>query len=345
MLRWIVRSCLKFRYLVVAFAGALMFFGVGQLRNMPVDVFPEFAPPRVEIQTPCLGLSAAEVESLVTIPLEQAFNGIPGLVTIRSKSVPQLSWIELLFDQGTDVLEARQLVTERMASVVRTIPTWAAPPVMMPPVSTTGRVMEVGLSSDTINLRDMSMIAYWTIRARLLRVPGVANVAIWGERIKMPQVQVDPERLAKNHLTLDQVMTATSNAVDSGILRFSNLAVIGRGGFIDTPNQRLQIERTLPVLTSEDLAQVAVARRHNTTLTLGDVAKVKEGTLPLIGDAVINDGPGLMLVVEKFPWANTLQLSHGVEEALDQLRPGLPGLRMDPTIFRPRTSSTSRSTT
>jgi CzcA family heavy metal efflux pump len=334
MLRWIVRSSLKFRYLVVALAGAMMFFGVGQLEAMPVDVFPEFAPPRVEIQTSCLGLSAAEVESLVTIPLEQSLNGIPELDTIRSKSVPQLSSIELFFRPGTDVLEARQLVTERMASVVRTIPTWASPPVMMPPVSTTGRVMEVGLSSDTINLRDMSMIAYWTIRARLLRVPGVANVAIWGERIKMPQVRVIPERLTKYDLTLDQVMTTTADAVDSGILRFSNGAVIGKGGFVDTPNQRLQVQHTLPVLTPEDLAQVSVARRHGTTITLADIAVVKEGTLPLIGDAVINDGPGLMLVVEKFPWANTLELTRGVEDALAELQPGLPGLEMDPTIFQ-----------
>jgi CzcA family heavy metal efflux pump len=334
MLRWIVGSSLKFRYLVVALAGAMMFFGVGQLEAMPVDVFPEFAPPRVEIQTSCLGLSAAEVESLVTIPLEQSLNGIPELDTIRSKSVPQLSSIELFFRPGTDVLEARQLVTERMASVVRTIPTWASPPVMMPPVSTTGRVMEVGLSSETINLRDMSMIAYWTIRARLLRVPGVANVAIWGERIKMPQVRVIPDRLTKYDLTLDQVMTTTADAVDSGILRFSNGAVIGRGGFVDTPTQRLQVQHTLPVLTPEDLARVSVARRDGTTITLGDIAVVKEGTLPLIGDAVINDGPGLMLVVEKFPWANTLELTRGVEDALTELRPGLPGLEMDPTIFQ-----------
>jgi CzcA family heavy metal efflux pump len=334
MLRWIVRSSLKFRYLVVALAGAMMFFGVGQLEAMPVDVFPEFAPPRVEIQTSCLGLSAAEVESLVTIPLEQSLNGIPELDTIRSKSVPQLSSIELFFRPGTDVLEARQLVTERMASVVRTIPTWASPPVMMPPVSTTGRVMEVGLSSDTINLRDMSMIAYWTIRARLLRVPGVANVAIWGERIKMPQVRVIPDRLTKYDLTLDQVMTTTADAVDSGILRFSNGAVIGRGGFVDTPTQRLQVQHTLPVLTPEDLARVSVASRHGKTITLGDIAVVKEGTLPLIGDAVINDGPGLMLVVEKFPWANTLELTRGVEDALTELQPGLPGLEMDPTIFQ-----------
>ena len=184
MLRWIVHTSLRFRYIVVASAAAMMFFGVQQLRAMPVDVFPEFAPPRVEIQTSAIGLSAAEVESLVTIPLEQSLNGIPELDTIRSKSVPQLSQIELFFQEDTDVLEARQLVAERMAAVIPTIPTWASPPVMLPPVSTTGRVVEIGLSSDTINLRDMSMIAYWTIRGRLLRVPGVANVAIWGERIR-----------------------------------------------------------------------------------------------------------------------------------------------------------------
>ena len=334
MLRWVVASSLKFRYLVVGFAAALIFFGVGQLQQMPVDVFPEFAPPRVEIQTPCLGLSASEVEELVTIPLEQALNGIPSLETMRSKSVPQLSFIEMYFKPGTDLLEARQLVNERMAAVTKTIPTWASPPVMMPPVSTTGRVMEVGLTSDTIDLRDMSMIAYWTIRARLLRVPGVANVAIWGERLKMPQVLVQPKKLAAEGVTLDEVMTATADAVDSGILKFSNGAVIGRGGFIDTPSQRLQIQSALPVLTPQDLARVTVAKRGGRVLTLSDVAQVSEGHQPLIGDAVIGDGPGLMLVIEKFPWANTIQLTHGVEQALDELRPGLPGLEMDPRIFQ-----------
>jgi Cu/Ag efflux pump CusA len=246
VLRAIVRSSLRFRFLVVAGAAALMFFGIGQLRSMAVDVFPEFAPPRIEIQTACLGLSAAEVESLVTIPLEQSFNGLPGLDTIRSRSVPQLSQIELLFDQGTDVLQARQLVQERMAAVQKTLPTWAAPPVVYPPVSTTGRVMEIGLSSDTMSLEDLSMTAYWTVRARLLRVPGVANVAIWGERIKMPAVQVDPRRMREFGVTLDQVMTTTSDALEAGLLHFSNGAVIGRGGFVDTPNQRLQIQHEPP---------------------------------------------------------------------------------------------------
>jgi len=180
MMRWIVGSSLRFRYIVVALAAGMMVFGVVQLRGIPVDVFPEFAPPRVQIQTACLGLSAADVEQLVTVPLEDGLNGIPGLDVMRSASVPQLSSIELIFKLGTDLLQARQLVQERIATVLPTLPTWASPPVMLQPLSATSRVMKIGLSSKTRSLTEMSMISYWTIRARLLRVPGVANVPIWG---------------------------------------------------------------------------------------------------------------------------------------------------------------------
>jgi CzcA family heavy metal efflux pump len=338
MIRWIVGTNLKFRFLVLVIAAGLMFFGILQLSAAPVDVFPEFAPPRVEIQTPCLGLTAEEVESLVTVPLEQAFNGIDGLDLLRSKSIPDLSSIELLFKPETDLLHDRQLVQERIATVIGTLPTWAAPPVMMAPVSSTGRVMKIGLSSDSVSLVDMSMISYWTIRARLLRVPGVANVAIWGERIKIPQVQVDPQRMQKYNVSLDDVMQLTADAIDVGILQFSDGAVIGTGGFIDTPNQRLNVYPALPIFTAKDLAKVPVfdqKKSDGLPLLLGDVADVREATWPLIGDAVINDGPGLMLVVEKFPWANTLDVTRGVEDALTALRPGLPGINIDPSIFRP----------
>src|SRR5213594_552289 len=229
MLRWIVGSSLKFRYLVVAAAGAMLFFGVGQLESMPVDVFPEFAPPRVEVQTPCLGLSASEVEALVTVPMEDALNGIPGLETMRSKSIAQLSSIEMRFKPGSDLLKSRQLVSERVEAVVPTLPTWAAPQVMIQPVSSTSRVMKIGLSSSSRSLIEMSMISYWTIRARLLQVPGVANVAIWGERLQMMQVQVDPKRLRANDVSLDDVMEVTADAVDSGLLQFSDGSVIGTG--------------------------------------------------------------------------------------------------------------------
>jgi CzcA family heavy metal efflux pump len=338
MIRSIVATSLKFRFIVLAIASAMMLFGFTQIPGMPVDVFPEFAPPRVEIQTPCLGLSAEEVESLVTVPLEQAFNGVEGLDVMRSKSIPDLSSIELLYKPGTDVLRARQLVTERLATVLPTLPTWAAPPVIMPPVSTTGRFLKIGLSSKSLSLTDMSMIAYWTIRARLLRVPGVANVAIWGERIKIPQVRVDPQQMLAHDVTLDQIMEVTANALDVGILQFSGGAVIGTGGFLDTPNQRLGIHPVMPIVGPADLAQMPIAdkkKSDGTPLVLSDVANVVEDTWPLIGDAVINEGTGLMLVVEKYPWANTLQATRGVEDALAELRPGLPGLEMDPTIFRP----------
>jgi CzcA family heavy metal efflux pump len=299
-----------------------------------VDAFPEFAPPRVEIQTICLGLSAAEVEQLVSIPLEQSLNGVDGLDVIRSKSVPQLSSIELLFKEDTDVLHARQLVQERVEAVTPSLPTWAAPPFMMPPTSTTSRVMKIGVSSKTVGVVPLSTIAYWKIRARLLRVPGVANVAIWGEHLQQYQVEVDPARMRERHVGLEQVMESTSDALDAGLLRFSDGAVIGTGGFIDTPNQRLTLQHVLPIVRPTDLATIPIASRGHRRVRLGDVAQVVTGTQPLAGDAVINDGPGLLLVVEKFPWGNTLDVTSGVETALDELQPGLPGIEIDTHIFR-----------
>jgi CzcA family heavy metal efflux pump len=337
MMRWVVGSSLKFRFLVVAVAAAMVLLGVGQLGQLPVDVFPEFAPPRVEIQTACVGLSASEVEALVTTPIEETLNGLPGLETLRSKSVEQLSSIELIFERGTDLLEARQVVQERLATVVPTLPTWAAPPIIMQPLSATSRVMKIGLSSDTLSTIDMSMISYWKLRARLLRVPGVANVAIWGERLHMLQVQVDPERLKRHQVSLEDVMEVTADALDAGILRYSDGAVIGTGGFIDTPNQRLGVRHVLPIATPDDLAKVTIEQRGGKALRLGDVADVVVDHQPLIGDAVINGGPGLMLIVEKLPWGNTLEVTRGVEAAIDEMRPGLPGMEIDTTIFRPAT--------
>ncbi len=339
-LRWIVAASLRFRYLVVFIATALMVFGIGQIRTMPVDVFPEFAPPRVEIQTPSLGLSSAEVEALVTIPLEEVFNGLPGLDVMRSKSVEQLSSIILIFESGTDLMEARQLVAERLAIGTPTLPTWAAPPEMMPPLSSTARTVKIGISSKERSVIDLSMITYWTIRQRLLRVPGVANVAIWGERIQMPQVQVQPELLAAHRVRLEEVLKATSDTLDSGMVQYSDGARIGTGGFLETPNQRLAIRHVQPIVSPDDLSHVSIndkKKSDGTPLRLGDVATMVEGTWPMIGDAVVNDGPGLLLIVEKFPWGNTREVTKGVEAAIDEMRPGLPGVEIDTTIFRPAT--------
>jgi CzcA family heavy metal efflux pump len=340
-MRWIVASSLKFRYLVLALAAGLMYFGVGQLRKMPVDVFPEFAPPLVEIQTISLGLSPEEVETLVTIPLEQVLAGVPGMTIMRSKSVPDLSAIKMYFEPGTDLLLARQEVAERMATVMTTLPTWASPPVMLPPLSATSRMMKIGVSSKTLSLVDLSMTAYWNIRQRLLRVPGVANVAIWGERIEMLQNNVVPELMRKHSVTLEEVMEATADTLDVGLFQYSQGHHIGSGGWIETPNQRLQVRHVLPMakdyqnVTATELGEIPVAVRDGKQLLMKDVAQVVMGHQPMIGDGVVNDGIGLLLIVEKFPWGNTLQVSRDVEQALDALRPGLPEVAIDATIFRP----------
>ena len=335
---WIVRSSLKFRYLVVALAIGMMFIGVGIIQNMPVDVFPEFAPPKVEIQTSCLGLASAEVEELVTVPMEQTLQGIPRVDVVRSKSVPQLSSIQMLFTPGTNLLKSRQLVSERVSAITPTLPTWCTPPKMLQPLSATSRVMKIGLKSDTLSVMDQSILARYKIRTRLLRVPGVANVAIWGQRNKQLQVQVLPDKLTEHGITLDAVRKVTSDAFEQGLLSYSGGAAVGTGGFLETDNQRLSIQHRMAIETPEQLAKVPVGLgRNGERLVIGDVAEVLNDHQLLIGDAVIDDGPGLMLVVEKLPWGNTLDITEGVEAAMKEIKPGLKGLEVDTTIFRPAT--------
>jgi CzcA family heavy metal efflux pump len=195
--------------------------------------------------------------------------------------------------------------------------------------------MMIALSSDTLSPIEMSVLTRWTIRPRLMGVPGVANVAVWGNRQRQLQVQVDPERLRAHGLTVEQIIRSAGNAMWVSPLTFLNASTPGvTGGFIDTPQQRLGIRHLMPISSPDDLAKVTV---EGTGLRLGDVTKVVEDHQPLIGDAVVNDGNGLLLVVEKLPWANTLDVTRGVEDALNTLRPGLPGLNVDTTIFRPAT--------
>jgi CzcA family heavy metal efflux pump len=336
-MRWIVGSSLRFRWLVIFAAAALMVFGIGETRNADVDVFPEFAPPQVEIQTIAIGNSSQQVEELITIPLEDQLNGIPGLEEMRSKSVADLSQIQLIFSRDTDQYEARQLVQERLTAAASTLPTWASPPFMMPPLSSTSRVMKIGITSDELNMREMSMVAYWKIRQELLRVDGVANVMIYGEQLQQQQVYVDPNKLAEHGVSLEQVMDQTADSLDAGLLRYSEGAVIGTGGFVQTDGQRLDVRNVLPIVGPDDLAKIPLEGSDGTNLRLDDVASVGYGHQPLIGDAVINDGRGLMLIVQKFPNANTLAVTRGIEETVDDMRPGLPGMEIDTTIFRPAT--------
>src|SRR3990172_4704966 len=339
MFRWIIGSSLKFRFLVLAVAAALLVFGTAQLHKAPVDVFPEFAPPKVEIQTEGLGMTASEVEELITIPMEDALRGTPGVDVVRSSSTQGLSQVVLLFKMGTDLMEARQRVQERLKLAIADLPQSSGMPIMLQPLSSTSRVMKIGISSKVHDMMDLSMIAYWTIKFRLMSVPGVANVPIWGERIKALEVQVDPSLMRMHNVTLDEVMETTSEALDFGLLTYSTAAKTRIDGMFDTPNQRLAIRHEQPAYTPELVAQVPIAakNRRPDPPRLGDVADVKWDTWPLVGDAVINDGVGLMMIVEKLPWANTLEVTRGVEKALAEMRPGLPGIEIDSTIFRPAT--------
>ena len=339
MFRWIIGSSLRFRFLLLALAAALLGFGSQELRKMPVDVFPEFAPPKVEIQTEGPGMTAAEVEELITIPMEEALRGTPNVDVIRSASVLALSQVTVLFKMGTDLMDARQRVQERVKLGISSLPQSAGMPIILQPLSSTSRVMKIGLSSKTHDLMDLSMIAYWTIKFRLLSVPGVANIPIWGEKIKSLQVQVDPGRMRAHDVTLEEVMETTSDALDFGLLRYTQAAKTRIDGMLDTPNQRLVIHFDSPVFSPEHLAEVSVAskNRRKNPPRLNEVAAVKWDTWPLIGDAVIDDGVGLMMIVEKLPWANTLEVTRGVEKVLAELKPGLPGIEIDSTIFRPAT--------
>ena len=339
LMRAIVSWSLNFRFLVVAAAVAMMTIGLATMRDTPVDVFPEFAPPQVEIQTESLGLSTSDVEKLVTVPLELAMNGMPGLNQLRSTSVPQLSSIVLVFSTDTNLLHARQLVQERLATVRPTLPRWASPPVMLPPVSATARVLQIGMTSKTMSPMQLSQLAYWNVKARLLRVDGVADVSIWNERPETFQVQVDPAKMTARKVTLDDVQRTTSDALDSGALQFSTGAVVGAGGFVDTPTQRLTVAHVLSIQTPADLAKVPLEDEaaKGRTVTLGQIGTVVRNYQPLIGDAVIDGKPGILLVVEKLPWGNTLKVTQGVDAALKAMQPGLQGVDFDSQIFRPAT--------
>jgi len=333
MVRWIVESSLKLRFLVVILAVVLLTMGIMQLRDAPVDVFPEFNPPMVEVQTEALGLSAAEIESLLTVPMEaDLLNGVAWLDQIYSESVAGLSSILLIFEPGTDPIRARQMVQERLTQTFA-LPNVSLPPTMLQPLSSTSRAMMIGLSSDTLTPIEMGVLAKWNIKPRLMGVPGVANVAIWGERERQLQVQVDPARLSAAGVTLDQIIATAGEALWVSPLSYLESSSPGTAGWIDTPNQRLTIRHLLPISSAEDLAKVTINGTDG--LLLGDVADVVEDHQPLIGDATLKDGPGLLLVIEKFPGANTLEVTREVEAAMAAMAPGLTGMQIDTTVFRP----------
>jgi Cu/Ag efflux pump CusA len=340
MTRAVVGWSLRFRVLVVGLAAGLMLFGTLELQKAPIDVVPDFGPTYVEVQTEALGLSASEVEQLITVPLEaDLLQGVAFLDSIESESVEGLSSIVMTFEPGTDLFQARQVVAERLTQA-HALPNVSKPPLMLQPLASTNRVLMVSMVSTDSSLIDMSILARWTIRPRLLGVPGVANVAIWGLRERQLQVLIDPTQLRNQRVSIQHVLETAGNAMWVSPLTFLDASTPGTGGFIDTPNQRLGVQHVFPIRSAADLAEVPIAPEDTggRIVRLGDVSTIVEDHQPLIGDAIVGGaGDGLLLVVEKFPGADTRTVTAGVEAALAALQPGLTGIQLDTNVFRPAT--------
>ncbi len=342
MLSWLTFASVRFRYLVVALAAGLMILGGSRLPEMPVNALPETAPVVVEVQTEALGLSAPEVEALVTVPLEKnLLEGVLGVTDVTSDSIPGLSAIDLHFARGTNLYQARQLVQERLTSAF-ILPNVSRPPVMLQPVSSSGNVMIIGLTSRVLSQIDLSVLARWTIVPRLLGVSGVSNVSTFGQADLQLQVLVSPAVLAADHLTVADVVDATGNSQLVTPLSYLEGSTPGADGFLENSNQRITIRHVLPFGTPANLAQIPVGTIKNKPLLLGSVATVVDGHQPLIGDALVGTGSnGLLLVVQKLPNASVTSVTSGLDEELAQLKPALAGVRVDSTLFRPATYLTS----
>jgi CzcA family heavy metal efflux pump len=326
MLNAIVHFSLRFRGIVIALACALLGYGVYSLSQARYDVFPEFAPPRVVIQTEAPGLSPEQVEILVTQPIENAIHGVPGIDTLRSGSIQGLSVITVVFRPESDIYRDRQVVAERLAAVAGSLPTGVRAPLMTPLTTSTSLVLAVALTSQKQSLMTLRTVADWTVRQRLLAVPGVANVGVFGGDIKQFQIQLNPERLVQHSVSIEEIIAASKRATG-----------VRGAGFIETPNQRIVLQTEGQSPTVDQIAHTVVLHRDGANLTLGDVAEVAEAPEPPIGAAAVMGKPGVLLMIDAQYGSNTLELTRDLEQAITNLRPTLEsqGITLTADIFRP----------
>jgi len=326
MLNRIVSFSLRFRGIVIALGVALLVYGSYSLTRAKYDVFPNFAPPEVGIQTEAPGLCPEQVETLVTQPIENVINGVTGIESLRSTSIQGLSVITVIFQPGTEVYRDRQAAAERLANLAGHLPEGVKSPVMTPLVSPTGDVLVIGLMSEEKSLMDVRTVADWVVRPRLLAVPGVAKVTTFGGQVKQFQVQFQTKNLIQYNLAIEDVLAAAQRAT----------GIFG-AGFIDTPNQRLVLHSDGQSLTAAQLAQTVVVHQGASNVLLSQIARVTEGPEPPIGAASIRGKPGVILVTSAQYGANTLQVTRAVQNAIEEMRGTLlqEGIVLDDTLFRP----------
>ncbi|WP_336489229.1 efflux RND transporter permease subunit [Methylobacterium nigriterrae] len=322
----LVAFAVRFRGVVLALALAVLGFGLMTLGDAKYDVFPEFAPPSVVIQTEAPGLNPEQVEVLVTQPIEVAVNGLPGIESLRSSSIQGLSVITAVFGAGNDIYRVRQLVTERLTALAGRLPQGVMPPAMTALTSSTSTVLLVGLASERRSPIDLRTIADWTVRLRLLAVPGIAQVSVYGGGVRSLQVQVRPSDLIRFRIGINDVLIAARKATG-----------VRGAGFVDTANQRIVLQTEGQSLTPAEVARTVLVNEGGASVVLGDVANVVAAPEPPISAALIDGKPGVLLMVGAQYGANTREVTARVEAALDDLRPALEreGVTLRPDLFRP----------
>lgn len=327
MIQSLITFSLKNPLVIILLACAMLGAGIYSLQHATWDVFPEFAPPQVVIQVEAPGFSTEEVEQLVAVPVESAINGVSGLKVLRSSAVPGLCVVTAIFSDGTNILTARQLVSERLSDIRKQLPELVESPRLMPLTASTSRLLMVGLTGDGLSPLQLRTLADWTYRRRIQAVAGVAHVEVFGGETKQYQVLVDAERLVQTGVSLNEVTLAARQATG-----------FGGAGFVETANQRLAIRQRTRIESPQDLAAVPVAIREGIALPLGEVAEVRLGAADRVGSAIINGQPGVLLVIHKQPQANTLSTTAAVQTALAELTSTLPaGITLHPDLFRQAT--------
>jgi CzcA family heavy metal efflux pump len=326
MLSGLVRGSIRHRGVVLGLAAALVLVGAGTLARAPLDVFPEFAPPQVSIQTEAPGLSPEQVELLVTKPLEDAINGVQGIAVVRSQSIQGLSVVTAVLAEGVDIYRARQALAERLAEAAGALPETVHPPVLTPLTSSSSTVLVVGITSTTRSAMEQRTFVDWVLRPRLLAVPGVSKVAVFGGEVRQLQIQLDPARLRRYGVGIAEAAEAAARATG-----------LRGAGVIDQANQRLTVQAEGQVTTPAALATTVVREHDGVALRLGDLGRVVEGAAPRFGEGGVNGVRGLVVVVSGQLGANTKVVAGRVEAALARLAPTIDaaGLTLDPAIFRP----------
>jgi CzcA family heavy metal efflux pump len=328
MLAAIIRAALRFPVWVALLAALLLGFGVQQLRTASYDVFPDFVPAQTTVQVEAPGFTALQVEQRVTQPIENAVNGATGVDVVRSQSIQGLAVVNVVFKEGSDPFRDRQLIAERVAEAAADLPQGVQAPSLSPMVSSTMDLLKFGLVSNRLSPIALRSLADWTIKPRLLAVPGVADAIVFGGGVREWQVRVHPARLAALGISLDDVRAAAAAATG-----------VRGAGYVETPSQRVILQADSNLTDPAQLGRTIVTRHAGRNVTLADVAEVVQAAAPAFGDARIDARPGVLVAMTSQYGSNTLQVTRAVEAALKDLQPMLKaqGVTLVAGLHRPAT--------